>query len=617
MSEARGPVATDRERTTEALERYRRRAGILAMAGMGLIAAAIVLGVGGFGGADSVSPGVVGVGIGLACIGLGALVLSRRMRRTLSAHPWQVCTAVPVPRSLHAATVVLADPATGDRWPLKVVAVKQRYGLVDPGPAGVLWWAGDPRTGGVLAPPGGDELIWAKPVRGQQARFRLVREAEALGLSDRADGPPPPLPRPATMPTAPNVPTAPSGAATTAAGRGRRLGIFRWALLLGVVCLGLGIAGSNASDHDPQIDLTVLSEEADGPCVVRWTDPFDGRERTGPYHCDPDRDPLLHDWETGFVVSYGPWKGDLYNWNWEGTRANHANEAVALTGLALTPLALIGGAVRWWTRRRSVAPVVTAPHRGRIDLAKRPPHEADPAPPLLTYAVFAAEAERQAIPQPGYGSVRRPEADVREVPWWRVRGLRAAAGLERVAGAAALIPLAAVLWPLGGTAQGLLTGGAGLALLLYAGWGTLTRDMPAARLLARAAVAPDPVPKRYALLHDPYGGTPLLLLFPADGGDDDPPEAVLTLLLPGTRKRPWLGLPAAAVGTAELRGLRDDLRFAVPWIEGRAHWPQSPYEELRPDDPETREFLERLAAGAAGWAPAHDTADGGAGQDSP
>ncbi|MEU0085081.1 hypothetical protein [Streptomyces sp. NPDC006274] len=603
MSEVRGPVAMDRERTAEALERYRRRAAVVATAGTGLIAAAIVLGVGRFGGTESLAPGAVGLGLALCCIGLGALALSRRMRRTLSAYPWRTCAAVPVPRSLHAATVVLADPATGERLPLKVVAVKQRYPLVDPGPAGVLWWAGDPRTGGVLAPPGGDELIWVKPVHGQRTRSGLVQKAEALGLSDRAAVPSPP---PATV-----VPAAPSGAAPATTGRGRRTGIFRWVLLLGVVCLGLGIAGSNASDHDPQIDLTVLSEEADGRCVVRWTDPFDGRERTGPYHCDPGRSPLLHDWSTGFVVSYGPWKGDLYNADWEGTRANHANEAAGLTGLALTPLALIGGAVRRWTRRRAGDAGATAPHPGRVDLTKRPPHEAGvSARPPLTYAVFAAEAERQAIPQPRYGSVRRPEADVRDVPWWRVRGLRAAAGLERLASAAVLIALAPVFWPLLGPAQALLTGAAGLALLLYGGWGTLTRSMPAARLLARAAVAPDPVPKRYTLLHDPYGGAPLLLLFPAHGGDDDPPESVVTLLPPGTRKRPWLGLPAAAVGTAELHGGPEESAFAVPWIEGRAHWPQHPCEELNPGDPENREFLERLAAGAA----THDAAAGGAGQ---
>jgi hypothetical protein len=231
--------------------------------------------------------------------------------------------------------------------------------------------------------------------------------------------------------------------------------------------------------------------------------------------------------------------------------------------------------------------------------------------------VFAAEAERQAIPQPRYGSVRRPEADVRDVPWWRVRGFRAAAGLERLASAAVLIALAAVLWPLLGAAQGLLTGGAGLAILLYGGWGTLTRSMPAARLMARAAVAPDPVPKRYTLLHDPYDGAPLLLLFPADGGDDDPPESVVALLSPGTRKQPWLDLPAAAVGTAELRGRPEESPFFVPWIEGRAHWPQSPYEELNPDDPENREFLERLVAGAVALGePTGGAPDGGAVQES-
>ncbi|UYQ63464.1 hypothetical protein [Streptomyces peucetius] len=114
----------------------------------------------------------------------------------------------------------------------------------------------------------------------------------------------------------------------------------------------------------------MLSEEADGHCVVRWTDPFDGHERTGPYHCDPDRGPLLDDWETGFVVSYGPWKGDLYNADWEGTRANHVVEAAGLTGLVLVPVSLIGGAIRWWTRRRRPAEPVP-PAARVVDLTKR------------------------------------------------------------------------------------------------------------------------------------------------------------------------------------------------------------------------------------------------------
>ncbi len=27
----------------------------------------------------------------------------------------------------------------------------------------MLWWAGDPRTGGVIAPPGGEHLLWVRP----------------------------------------------------------------------------------------------------------------------------------------------------------------------------------------------------------------------------------------------------------------------------------------------------------------------------------------------------------------------------------------------------------------------------------------------------------------------
>ncbi|MGW2562053.1 hypothetical protein ACWCXB_22925 [Streptomyces sp. NPDC001514] len=141
--------------------------------------------------------------------------------------------------------------------------------------------------------------------------------------------------------------------------------------LLGAVCFGLGVAGSEGFTHDPQIDLTVLSEKPDGRCVVRWTDPFDGRERTGPYRCDPDREPELHDRETGFVVSYGPWKGDLYNAEWEGTAADDVNAAVGLSGLAL----LAVGRRRADSRVRPATAVAS-----RVDPTKSPEDGGEHAP---------------------------------------------------------------------------------------------------------------------------------------------------------------------------------------------------------------------------------------------
>ncbi|MFD3649372.1 hypothetical protein ACFWVT_16935 [Streptomyces cyaneofuscatus] len=89
--------------------------------------------------------------------------------------------------------------------------------------------------------------------------------------------------------------------------------VCRWILVAGSLILGLGIAASEAAMDDPKAELSVLRESSDGDCTVRYTDPLSGQERVGPFRCDPDRDPVMGDRSIGWVVSYGPWKGDLYN----------------------------------------------------------------------------------------------------------------------------------------------------------------------------------------------------------------------------------------------------------------------------------------------------------------
>ncbi|NML52238.1 hypothetical protein HHL19_27490 [Streptomyces sp. R302] len=573
--------ALDRQDTAEALERYRRRAGRWAGAGLGallLVPVAVLLP--GTVWAEDVAPVLGGGGLVLLAFGLGALRLARRMRRALSAGDWSAHAAEPVARTLHAATVVLAAPGAGELWPLTVVAVQQRYHLAQPGPDGVLWWCGDPHRGGVLAASGGGELIWARPVRGRRARQRIVRKAEREGLLNR------PVPR------QPPGAAAPARAAAPAPVR-RRWGLWRWVVLVAGVALGLGIYGVEASDRDPQIDLTVLSEEADGSCVVRWTDPWDRRDRTGPYRCDPERSSLLSDWETGWIVSYGPWKGDLYNADWWGTPANDVNDAVGVLGLLGLPVGLVGGAVGRW-RRRPVAPV---PYRAtggtqRVSLVKA-------RPGTYTYAGLAAEAERRAVPQT---RPPRPEADVREVPWWRVRSLRAMTSVhELLFGLIGCVAfgLVALAGPEDvSTVQIYGFGGLVVASVLFHGFRLLTVGRPIALLFARAAKAPVAVPKRYVLLPDPYGGLPVLVLFPAHGGPDDRPEALLPLLPPGPAKRPWQGLPSASAGTADLRGWLDRSDdggpVVVARIEGRTYWPAEPY--LESGEGDAVAFFERLGA---------------------
>ncbi|WP_329622569.1 hypothetical protein OG357_20755 [Streptomyces sp. NBC_01255] len=176
--------ALDLPETADALERYRRRAVRLTVIGAVLLVLAVGVGLL-FSG--SWTPAAIGwlVLFALPTLGIGvnARSIAKRMRHVLGVGTWSAHTALPVARPWHAETVVLASPGTGELWPLTLPSVRQRFGPVVPGPDGVLWWCGDPRLGGVIAPPGGGELVWMRPVRGQAGRRRIVARAE--GLLDR------------------------------------------------------------------------------------------------------------------------------------------------------------------------------------------------------------------------------------------------------------------------------------------------------------------------------------------------------------------------------------------------------------------------------------------------
>ncbi|MFF5392147.1 hypothetical protein ACFY5H_28035 [Streptomyces sp. NPDC013012] len=576
--------ALDTAGTAEALDRYRERAGQTLAGGVVSLVGGVVVGVlSAPAWTGDVVAWAVCFGVALVLVGTGALVIARRMRAVLAAGEWSAHTAVPVARRLHSPVVVLRSPATGERWPLTVTAVRWRQDSARPGPGGVLWWCGDPRTGGVLTRPHSGELFWAKPVRGGGARRRIVRRAEERGL-----------PALATSLAAPSGPQR-AGGGTVPRPKARRRGRWRWLVSASVLVLGACVVLSPdaTSPADPQIELTVLSEEPDGGCEVRWKDPWDGRERTGPFTCDPDRDPQLADWETAFVVSDGFWKGELYRWDDDelrGPRAWKVLDGFAVGGALGLFAGLAGGAVGLWRRRVPRPPVPAA-----AAAVMAPPVAAAP-PPSPTYARLAALAEQQPVPGP-----RRPEADVRSAPWWRVRGLRRASGLNGLLSAAACCAFVggSLLLPMEGFQRVYLFGLGTVFLVLLALWSfrVLRGGAGAARLLARAATAPVPVVRRYALLHDPRDDTPVLVLFPAHGGPDDLPEAVLSLAPPGTQKDSRLGLPPVPTGTAELRGWldrTDDGRpVVVPWIDDRPLWPAGPYRET--GTPEATAFLDRLA----------------------
>ncbi|WP_192583603.1 hypothetical protein [Streptomyces albicerus] len=127
----------------------------------------------------------VGGGPVAAIVGVAALVNYRRMRRALSAHPWIACSAVAIPPRQGNPRTALRHPQTGDVIPLSVRTLPQRYHLASPDPGGVLWWCGDARTGGVLAQPGGQHLLWARRHRTGRTRRRDVLTADRRGLLNR------------------------------------------------------------------------------------------------------------------------------------------------------------------------------------------------------------------------------------------------------------------------------------------------------------------------------------------------------------------------------------------------------------------------------------------------
>ncbi|MCJ0874100.1 hypothetical protein [Streptomyces sp. AP-93] len=134
--------------------------------------------------------------------------------------------------------------------------------------------------------------------------------------------------------------------------------------MAGIALIGMSVALLEASEPPElrQIDLTVLSEEPDGRCEVRWRDPYAERDREGAYRCDTDRHALLKapdydpqtgfGWDSGWVLAEGDRKGELYSLDeYDDTGANIGAYALGL-GLVVTYLGLRSAGVRLRLRRR-------------------------------------------------------------------------------------------------------------------------------------------------------------------------------------------------------------------------------------------------------------------------
>lgn len=508
--------------------------------------------------------------LALAWVGTGGMLLHRaaRVETLLEHHPWRARRVVRVEGGRLGPTVVLDVEERGELWPLVVaLPVGQQ---VDVRGHQVLWTAGDPRFGVVLSPPGGNQFRLAFPARGRRLR-RVASAPEVRALPGRS-----------LADVRPVV---------------RRRKVFRWVLLLGAGCFLFAAVGSGAgreNSGDVEVGLTVLDRSRDGSCVVRFDDPFTGEEREEPYHCDEGGDAALRNYETGRVAARWPGRAVLYNEKYQDAPPSTAPDVfdtVGYASLVLVPLSFVGAAAGRTFHLRRWRRAVEASGSGHAALRGG----AGP----LDHAGAVARAERLA-PK---GGPAVPDGDLRTAPWWRVRGLRLIVGegelfgrLFAQLGALTLGLCLTVLFPAPPEASPVLLGLLALSAA-WSGW-SVYRRLPAVRALRDAASAPGPRRRRYVLL--PATPRPrveaqrlLLVVFPEDGGDDALPEGLLEVQAPGTKRRPWAGLPASA-GTVELHGPRGgDGKDApvVPVIGDLVLWPVGRYEETGQDGLDRRGLL--------------------------
>ncbi|MFE3518784.1 hypothetical protein [Streptomyces sp. NPDC059166] len=155
----------------------------------------------------------------------------------------------------------------------------------------------------------------------------------------------------------------------------RHTPFFRWVVTLGAILIAASACVYISVPGPPelrQVDLTVIEEDANGRCTVRWTDPFEHRTHEDLHLCDIERDPILKapgydpdtgfGWDTGFVVAEGRDKGQLYQLEQDDEasegRMIELSDALLVCGLLLTAAGLVGGNIRALARLRGVRPGV-------------------------------------------------------------------------------------------------------------------------------------------------------------------------------------------------------------------------------------------------------------------
>ncbi|MFG3405750.1 hypothetical protein [Streptomyces sp. NPDC048142] len=196
---------------------------------------------------------------------------------------------------------------------------------------------------------------------------------------------------------------------------------------------------------------------------------------------------------------------------------------------------------------------------------------------VATYREMAEAAASQAAYRKVEQPTLRPEADVRRVAWWRVRGLQRAAHapiLLMILGTDGLAVYAAELVPDDNRPFWFgLVPLISLGVLAF----VLTGVRRAWRMAGVARREPGQT-VRYLLLHSYVSEAPWLVLFPLTGGDEAEPIGTLPLQYGPIRHR-FRDLPAP-VGEAVLCGDATYRSVTVPWIDGQVVWPSAGYGEI-------------------------------------
>jgi hypothetical protein len=124
------------------------------------------------------------LGLFAFCFGLLRLLNAARMWWWLRKHPWTAwrCQARLIRRSRFAnrgSAQLLLHRGDDAGHVLSVISTTWRWRALQACDDGVMWMAGDPGRGGVVAPPGGRQLVSVRRTTPAKMRERLRRELAA------------------------------------------------------------------------------------------------------------------------------------------------------------------------------------------------------------------------------------------------------------------------------------------------------------------------------------------------------------------------------------------------------------------------------------------------------